>query len=105
MLLLSSLLFCGSRRQHWGYIGGGIDGGSWVYDRVNGEGERLDYREWRAVLGWESAPPRPPGVFRTTGYQFNVEVGYVCGREFEFESGSPDISIGNTLLVRTKISF
>ena len=99
------LLVDTGKRQHWGYFGGGISGGTWAYDRTSGLGDRLNYREWRLVLGWESMPPQPPGTFRPSRNRLNAEVGYVFGRKFEFESASPDISIDDALLLRAGISF
>jgi hypothetical protein len=102
---VSLLLADGGKRQQWGYIGGGISGGTWAYDRTGGLGNRLSYREWRLVLGWESTTPQPLGTFRPNGSRFNVEVGYVFGRKFEFDSALPDISIGDALLLRSGVSF
>lgn len=101
-----SLLLAESRtRQHWGYVGGGLSGGTWAYDRASGVGERLSYREFRLVLGWDSMPPRPPGTFRSTGTRWNTEIGYVFGREFEFDRTGGDISPENSLLLRTGVGF
>ena len=102
---VSYLLAESDTRQHWGYVGGGLSGGTWAYDRVSGVGEQLTYREFRLVLGWESMPPRPPGTFRTTGTRLNTEIGYVFGREFEFDRGGADIEPDDALLLRTGISF
>jgi len=102
---ISWLLIERRNRQHWVYVGGAIDGGDWAYERANGVGDRLEYREWRLVLGWESMPPKPPGAFMSTGTTINAEVGYVFGREFEFKSATPDISIGNAVLLRAGVRF
>jgi hypothetical protein len=102
---ISVLLADRGDRQHWGYFGGGISGGAWAYDRASGQGDKLNYREWRIVLGWESKRPQPPGTFRPSGTTFNAEVGYVLGRQFEFESNAPDISIGDALLLRAGVGF
>jgi len=102
---ISWLLVERGNRQHWVYLGAGIDGGDWAYERTSGTGDRLEYREWRAVLGWESMPPKPPGSFMRMGTTINAEVGYVFGREFEFKSATPSISIGDALLLRAGISF
>ena len=75
------------------------------YERASGVGERLSYRELRLVLGWESMPPRPPGAFRSSGTRLNAEIGYVFGREFEFDHSGGDISPEDALLLRTGISF
>jgi hypothetical protein len=93
------------RHQSWAYFGGGIGGGTWAYDRDTRRADRLNYREWRLVVGWELTPPQPPGTFRPTGPTFNAEVGYILGRRFEFDSAAPDISIDDALLLRTAISF
>jgi hypothetical protein len=102
---ISLLLADTGERQHWGYVGGGFSGGTWAYERASGVGDRLTYREWRLVLGWESMPPRLPGTFVTSGTRFNAEVGYVFGRRFEFDSNMPAISPDGTLLLRTGMNF
>jgi len=102
---ISRLLIDTGRIQHWGYLGGAISGGNWAYDRTSGQGDRLNYREWRLVLGWEVRPPQPPGTFIPSGKVFHTELGYVFGREFEFDSVAADISLSDTLLLRTGIRF
>jgi len=102
---ISYLLAESSTRQHWGYVGGGLSGGNWAYDRASGAGEQLSYREFRLVLGWESMPPRPPGTYRSTGTRFHSEIGYVFGRQFEFDYSGDDVDLNDALLLRTGISF
>ena len=41
----------------------------------------------------------------TRGRKLGVEIGYVFAREFEFETGLPDISLDNTLMLRATASF
>lgn len=102
---ISLLLSETEKRQHWAYVGGGFSGGTWAYRRDNGQGDRLNYREWRFVLGWESTPPKKPGTFGSTGTTLNAEIGYVFGRKFEFDNNVPDMKIDNTLLLRSGIRF
>lgn len=102
---ISHLLVESPTRQYWLYAGAGISGGTWAYERADGVDDRLSYREWRLVLGWESMPPRPPGSFFSTGTVWNAEVGYVLGREFEFDRNYSDISLDNALLLRTRVKF
>ncbi len=102
---ISLLLSESESRQHWAYVGGGFSGGTWAYRRANGLGERLNYREFRFVLGWEATPPKKPGTFGSSGTTVNAEIGYVFGRKFEFDNSVPDIKIDNTLLLRSGISF
>lgn len=102
---ISLLLSESKSRQHWFYVGGGFSGGRWAYRRTNGLGERLNYREFRFVLGWEATPPKKPGSFVSSGTRLNTEVGYVFDRKFEFNNNVPDIKLDNTLLIRSGISF
>jgi hypothetical protein len=102
---ISCLLAESGPRQLWGYVGAGLAGGTWAYDRASGVGERLSYREFRLVLGCELLPPRPPGTFRSKGTRLNAEVGYVFGREFEFDRVSEDILLEDAFLLRGGISF
>ena len=102
---ISFLLVDSCQRQHWGYIGGGFSGGTWAYQRAAGGPDRVSYRDWRIVLGWESMPPQPPGTFRPSGIRFNAEIGYVFGREFEFDTAAPNILPDDTLLLRTGLNF
>jgi hypothetical protein len=50
-------------------------------------------------------PPQPPGTFRPRGTRFNAEIGYVFGREFEFDGNVSDISLASTVLLRTGLSL
>lgn len=92
-------------RQYWLYAGGGFTGGTWAYERTGSQDDLLTYREWRAVLGLESTPPRLPGTYRATGLKFGGEIGYVFGRKFEFDSDRPDLKPDDALLMRATIGF
>lgn len=94
-----------ARWQHWAYVGAGISGGTWAYDRAGGMADRVSYREFRAVLGWECVRPQAPGSFAPSGPRLGAEIGYAFGREFEFDSGAADISPDGALLVRSVVSF
>lgn len=102
---ISVLVLQNESRQHWLYLGGAMSGGNWAYDRANGLGERLNYREWRLLLGWEWLPTRTPGSFRPTGTRLMAEVGYVLGRKIEFDNDFPSLSLGNSLILRAGTSF
>ena len=93
-----------SHRQDWLYVGGGISGGTWAFERSNGTDDRVSYREWRIAAGWDSRPPGPfgrPGP----GFSWSAELAYLLGRRFEFENGLPDFSPGNTLALRARLRF
>jgi hypothetical protein len=101
---LSWLLLEAADKQHWGYVGAGITGGTWAVQR-GGVNDRLTYREWRFVLGWEVVPPQPPGTFMPTGTTWNSEVGIAVGRRFEFDRDDLEIDLDSTLLLRTGVRF
>jgi len=108
MLPNPRLMFLISEReknQNWLYLGGGFAGGTWAYEDALGNDDRLTYSEWRITLGWEHSQKRTPGIFRPPGTSTVAEIGYVLGREFEFDSARPDLSVGDTLLLRTGINF
>lgn len=92
-------------RQHWCYAGGGLDGGTWAYERASGADELLTYREWRLVLGWESRPPSGPGGRPAPGLKVGTEIGYVIGRTLEFDSSAPDLEPDSGMLLRTLVKF
>ena len=87
-------------RQQWGYIGMGLGGGTWAYERTSGLDDQITLRDWRAVIGWESIPTPAPGMPFTRGHKLGFEVGYLFGRDFEFESDDTSISLGNTMMAR-----
>lgn len=92
-------------RQHWFYVGTAISGGTWAYRPATGGRDRVTYKQWRAFVGWESTPYMKQGAFFTPGTRFGAELGYVFGREFEFDSGRADREFSGTLLIRATASF
>jgi hypothetical protein len=101
----SFLLTDNGQRQHWGYIGAGLNGGTWAYQRNSGTNDQLTYRAWQLVLGWESKPRPEPGMPFTRGRKFGAEIGYAFAREFEFETEVADIQLGDTIILRATMSF
>lgn len=93
------------QRQRWVYVGGGISGGTWAYQRAGGMDDVLTYSEWRVALGLETTPTKTPGMFIAPGVTAGVEMGYVFGREFEFEGPSPNIQLKDALLLRAKFGY
>lgn len=102
---VSFLLLDNGPRQQWGYIGAGLNGGTWAYERSGGIDDQLTYRDWRLVLGWQSTPTPEPGMRFTRGRKLGVELGYVFARKFEFESGLPDVTLDDSLMLRVTASF
>lgn len=102
---VSWLVYERPQRQQWLYFQGGFTGGTWAYERPSGADDVLTYREWRLVLGWESVAPKKPGQFISLDPKFGAEVGYAFGREFEFESGLPDIDPDSSVLLRVYFTY
>ncbi len=101
----SLLLADDGTRQQWGYIGAGMEGGTWGYRQVDGVNDQLTYRDWRFVLGWESTPRREAGMPIALGRTISAEVGYAFGRRFEFERGRSDLEIQDAVLIRIGTRF
>jgi hypothetical protein len=98
------LLAYDGRRQHWIYLGGGISGGTWAFVQ-DGVDDRLTYREWRVTAGWEAVPPGEAARMPGNGLKWEAEVGYVFGRQFEFDRRPDDLSIDGALLLRLGLSL
>jgi hypothetical protein len=101
---IAYLLAYDGRRQHWIYLGGGISGGTWAFVQ-DGVDDRLTYREWRVTAGWEAVPPGEAARMPGNGLKWEAEVGYVFGRQFEFDRRPDDLSIDGALLLRLGLSL
>jgi len=88
----------GSGDERWFYVGGEFGGGIWSIERpVSKTPDLLTYRDFRVLLGWERKI--------IGGLSRRYEIGYVFGRELEFDSGTPNVSLDDTLFVRAGISY
>ena len=73
-------------RQHWAYLGAAINGTTWGYETSGRIDDRLTYRDWRLVAGWETRPASDSPLARGFGKTIQAEIGYAFAREFEFEN-------------------
>jgi len=90
---VSFRLFQTHEKETWGYLAGKFGGGRWQVLRNSGESDELRYRDFRLVVGLESRRKQRGTAF--------LEVGYVFGRELEFESGQGDRSLDDTVSLST----
>jgi hypothetical protein len=87
---------CGDER--WFYLGGEFGGGIWSVERpLSLTQDVLTYRDFRILAGYERKI--------IGGLNRRFEVGYVFGRELEFESATPDVTLDDTLFLRAGVSY
>lgn len=102
---VSYLLTDDGCRQNWIYTGIGLEGNTWGYETATGQNRQLSYGDWRWTLGWESRPSAPAGVPFVLGRKFTAEIGYAFSRDIELDSGSPEISLPGSFLIRTSTRY
>jgi hypothetical protein len=84
--------------ERWFYIGGELGGGAWSVTRPSsGMLDLVNYRDYRALVGYERKI--------IGGLNRRFEVGYVFGREVEYDIATPDVSLDDTLFVRTGLTY
>ncbi len=93
------LLFDDDSRQHWAYFGGGINGSTWGFQQTGLINDRLTYKDWRIVVGWESRPASSARMPFALGKTIQMEVGYVFSREFEFENETRVESLADSFMI------
>jgi hypothetical protein len=82
---------------HWVYLAGEFGGGSWAVERATGAEDVLNYRDYRAILGWERTS--------VCGWSGRVEAGYVFNREIEYQSAPASFEVDDTFMLRAELSF
>lgn len=87
-------------RQHWTYIGIGLEGNTWGYERTDGSDDQLSYGDWRATIGWESRPSAPVNAPFVLGRKYSAEFGYVFSRDLEFDDRNQEISLDDAVMFR-----
>jgi hypothetical protein len=92
-------------RQHWAYLGGGINGNTWGYQQSAVLDDRLTYKDVRVVAGWESRPTSSSTTPFARGRTFQAEIGYVFARTFEFEDESRSEALDDSLMVSISAKF
>jgi hypothetical protein len=84
-------------KECWAYIGGELGGGVWSIVRADRTQDTISARDYRVFVGLER---KVPG-----GLNRHIEIGYVFGRNIEFDSGTPDFNPHDTLLMRVGASY
>jgi len=84
--------------EWWVYVAGELGGGSWHFQRANGQDDAYDYNDLRLILGLEWKNQSVPGL---GGY---FEVGYAFNREIEYVS-NPGFDPDDTVMLRGGVTF
>lgn len=95
-------LLPGSNRQlgdeRWVFLGGEFGGGVWSIERPSTQMQDLmTYRDFRVLVGYQRK--------LASGITSTFEFGYVFGRELEFSSMSPDVSLDDSMFARLGLQF
>lgn len=81
----------------WVYFAGEMGGGTWAVERAGGVEDELTLRDFRLVVGVERKSD--------AGAQGRFEIGYVIGREVEFETSADRFDPSDALMLRTGFRF
>ena len=84
-------------REDWWYVVGEFGGGSWAIQRTGGIDDVVTLRDYRLMIGKE--------VKLNGGARRSIEAGYVFGREIEYRSALPDITLDDSFILRGAITF
>jgi len=83
--------------EDWAYFAGELGGGTWAVERPNGNQDLLTIRDYRILLGYERKVKQ--------GVSGKLEIGYVFGREIEFDDDPASFKPSSTLVIRSSLSF
>lgn len=83
--------------ERWWYVQGEFGGGIWAVERSSGTSDRLSYSDLRVLLGTERK--------QIGGLSRRWEVGYVFGREIEYASAPATFDLGDSLFVRSVLTY
>ncbi len=99
------LLADDGQRQQWAYLGAGINGNTWGYQRPNFSDDTLTYSDVRVVVGWQLRPSAPANRPFVPGRKFSVEAGYAFSRDLEFENDSVEVPLDDALMFRISTRY
>ena len=87
-------------RQQWTYLGLGLEGNTWGYERTDGTDDQVSYGDWRATIGWQSRPSAPVNAPFVLGRKYSAEFGYVFSRDLEFDDRNREVSLDDAVMFR-----
>lgn len=78
--------------NHWLYVGGQLGGNQWAIDHATSDHDKLGYRDYRVVIGWETR--------QRDGNRSLFEIGYVFDRQLKFHNEVGNQQPGETIVIR-----
>jgi len=89
---------CGECFERWAYIAGEFGGGEWAIEQRGGVENILDYSDYRVMLGIEH---------KSLNLSLNgfAEIGYVFGRQLQYQKNLPDQNLPSTMMARIGVSY
>jgi len=95
--LARRVAFVPREREDWLYLSGALGGRTWAVERLPGVADQLTLRDYRLALGWERILDGGSGAF--------AEVGFVFGRELEYEYAAQVETFSDAVLLRAGVTF
>lgn len=85
--------------EHWLYVAGEYGGDLWSVQRADGSSDKLNYRDFRVLLGLERKV--------LGGLDSHLEVAYIFGRKFEYDNGGAAevFEPSDTLMLRGGVTY
>jgi len=83
--------------EDWVYVFGAFGGGEWAVRRTSGIDDELTLQEFRAGVGFER--------ILNGGTGFNIDIGYVFGRELEYLSNEFVQELDESFMIEAGLRF
>ena len=94
---LSSYLPTVVETANWIYIAGELGGGSWAIRRDNDTNDVVTYRDLRLIFGYERE--------NYGALNYHAEIAYVFCRKYDYDSTTPAIHPGDSLMLRLGATY
>ncbi len=88
---------CTEEDQDWAYLAGEFGGSTWAIRRADDTTARVDYCDWRILLGLEHK------AIGRLDYRF--EIGYVFSRRFLYDTSPIEYEPDDTFMVRAGATY
>ncbi len=91
-------IYCDPCFERWAYIAGEFGGGQWAIEQAGGVDNILNYTDYKVMLGIEH---------KSLNLSLNgfAEIGFVFGRQLEYQHFLPNQNLPDTLMARFGLSY